>query len=149
MTTDISAVRVLRCRSGALEWAVADASLCEVAPWSPVTRIPGAAAGVLGLANLRGELLVVLDGRALLGQPADQPPCALLVVEAGGRRLAVAVDAVDDLHHVPLEAFSLAAPEPGVPAAMVISRGVADRPFLLVDVDALAEPALPARAGPA
>jgi len=149
MTTDITAVRVLRCRSGALEWAVADASLCEVAPWAPVTRIPGAAPGVLGLANLRGELLVVLDGRALLGQPAADPPAALLVVEAGGRRLAVGVDAVDDLHRVPMESFTLAAPEPGVPAAVVVSRGVADGPFLLVDVDALAEPALPARSGPA
>lgn len=149
MISDVTAVRVLRCRSGALEWAVAESALREVAPWSPVTRIPGAPDSVLGLANLRGELLVVLDSRRLLGQPAAEPPGALIVVDAGGRRVALGVDAVDDLHLIPMDALGLATPEPGVPEGAVVSRGVADRPFLLVDVEALVAPVLPGRAGPA
>jgi glycolate oxidase iron-sulfur subunit len=89
MISDVTAVRVLRCRSGALEWAVAEAALREVAPWSPVTRIPGAPDSVLGLANLQGELVVVLDSRRLLGQPAPEPPGAMILVDAGGRRVAL------------------------------------------------------------
>jgi len=149
MTTDVTGVRVLRCRSGSVEWAVAEPDAREVVAAVPATRIPGAPDGVIGVANLRGALLTVLDTRRLLGQPAGAEPGAMILVEVGGRRVALAVDAVDDLYTVPMEAFSLAPAVGGVPAEVVISQGRADRPFLLLDVEALIAPIFLARPGQA
>jgi chemotaxis signal transduction protein len=142
--TDVTALRVLRCRSGALEWALADSAVREVAAMVPLARIPGAAAAVLGLGNLRGTMVTVVDTRRLLGQAADGPPVAVVVVEAGGRRVGLAVDEVDDLHHVPMDAFELATGTPGIPDGVIISRGRIDRPFLLMDPEALLAPLFPA-----
>ncbi|HUG28705.1 MAG TPA: chemotaxis protein CheW [Gemmatimonadales bacterium] len=142
--TDVTALRVLRCRSGGLEWALADNTVREVAAMVPLARIPGAAAAVLGLGNLRGTMVTVVDTRRLLGQAADGPPVAVVVVEAGGRRVGLAVDEVDDLHQVPMDAFELAQGAPGVPDGVIISRGRIDRPFLLLDPEALLAPLFPA-----
>lgn len=139
--TEASALRVLRCRSGALEWAVVDSLVHEVAAAVPLARIPGAPPAVLGLGNLRGALLTVVDTRRVLGQPTGEAPGAMVVVEAGGRRVALAVDEVDDLHVVPGEAFALVTATPaGVPEGIIISQGRADRPFLLLDPEAMLAP---------
>lgn len=147
MTTDVTGLRVLRCRSGRIEWAVAEAAVREVARPGPVVRIPGAPAAILGLANHRGAALTVVDARRLLGQPDTSPPEGLVIVTTDGRRVGLAVDEVDDLHLVPMDAFSLAGSVPGVPPAALISRGHADQSFLLLDVDALLAPLFPAPEG--
>lgn len=138
--SDASTLRVLRCRSGAVEWALADALVREVTPPVPLARIPGTPPAVLGVGNLRGTLSAVVDTRQLLGQPADEPAGALVVVEASGRRVALAVDEVDDLHLVPLEEFALAEAPAGVPEGFIISEGRTDRPFLLLDPEAMLAP---------
>lgn len=142
--SDVTALRVLRCRSGGLEWAVADSTVREVTDMVPLARIPGAGAAVLGLGNLRGAMVTVVDTRRLLGQAADGPPVAVVVVEVGGRRVGLAVDEVDDLHQVPMEAFELAPDRLGLPDGVIISRGRIDRPFLLMDPEALLAPLFPA-----
>lgn len=143
MTTEDSALRVLRCRSGALDWAVEERAVREVAAPLPLVRLPGAPAAVLGLGNLRGVLVTVVDAGRLLGQPAVPRPKALVVVEVAGRRVALGVDEVDDLHRVPLDDFALAGAVAGVPEGVIISRGQLDRPFLLLDPEALVAPLFP------
>lgn len=142
--TDVTALRVLRCRSGRLEWALADSAVREVAAMVPLARIPGAPAAVLGLGNLRGAMVTVVDTRRLLGQAGDGELAAVVVIEAGGRRVGLAVDEVDDLYHVPMEAFELSRGAPGVPDGVIISQGRIDRPFLLMDPEALLAPLFPA-----
>lgn len=146
MTTEDSALRVLRCRSGALEWAVEERVVREVSAPVPVVRLPGAPPAVLGLANLRGILVTIVDTGRLLGQPPLPRPKALVVVEVMGRRVALGVEEVDDLHRVPVDDFSLAGAVAGVPEGVIISRGQLDRPFLLVDTEALVAPLFPAAA---
>ena len=66
----------------------------EVLPAGPTARLPGAPPHVLGLLNVRGRVLTVLDlGRRLdpAGGGALGP---LLVVEADGRAAGCRVDAV-------------------------------------------------------
>ena len=72
-----------------------------------VTTVPGAPAHVLGLANLRGALLPVLDLRAHLQLPAPwrEGPVKALVTEHASMQVAIALDAV-----VGLEAFDDALP---------------------------------------
>lgn len=140
MSADGATLRVLRCRSGGVEWALPEESLREVAPVSPAARVPGTAAAVLGMVNLRGSLLMAIDSRALLGEPTGTEPGALVVVDAGGRKVALAVDLVDDLEVVPidrLEPVPLGLP---VPPGAAIALVRAPRPMLILDADALVRP---------
>jgi chemotaxis signal transduction protein len=94
---------------------------------------------VEGLVNVRGGLLTVTDGHALLGRvarPGDEG--AILVLDIAGRRFGLAVGQV--LAFVELAPGSIASREelPGVDPALV--RAVAaqdDRHFILLDIDAL------------
>ncbi len=140
MTTEGSGIRVLRCRSGAIEWAIRVEALREIAPGSAAARVPGAPAAVLGVVNVRGSLLVALDTRVFLGQPAAGGPGPLVVVEVGGRRLALSVDEVDDLETVAIALLEPAEPPAEMPAGGVIALVREDRPFLLLDIEALAAP---------
>jgi chemotaxis signal transduction protein len=140
MMSEGSTVRVLRCRSGALEWAITEVALREVLPAGPAARIPGTVGAVRGLGNVRGMLLTVLDAGLILGQPVGAPDAALVVVEVAGRRVALAVDEVDDLYPIPIESLEPAAPVAGVPERAVIARVEGSRPFLLLDVETLVAP---------
>jgi len=89
--------------------------------------------------NVRGALLVSIDTRALLGQsPGDL--VSLVVVEVAGRRLALAVDEVEDLQVVPIEALEPADRSAGLPEGSVIALVREARPFLLLDIEALVAP---------
>lgn len=62
----------------------------------PLTRIPLAPREVRGVFDLRGDVLPVLDTRALLDLP-EQDPKVLLVVHSRDRRLALTADRVDSI----------------------------------------------------
>jgi len=53
-----------------------------------ITPLPGAAVGVRGLTNLRGEVVSVIDLREVLGWPAPENPTArrMLVIQDGNRQ---------------------------------------------------------------
>ena len=58
----------------------------EVVSFDWVTPVPGAAAGILGIVNLRGRILTAIDLRAVLGlEPAaaDSPGLHVIVRAAG------------------------------------------------------------------
>jgi purine-binding chemotaxis protein CheW len=85
----------------ALHFAIGDdhlelpaSSVCEVARPPRISALPGAAAAVLGVANLRGAIIPVISGRALLGLPAaeQRPETVVVIVERGQRKLALLVD---------------------------------------------------------
>jgi len=67
------------------------------------TVVPLAPSHVMGMTNLRGAIIPIVDLRVLLGLPARVGTVHALVVEANGVRVALAVDrvvgveALDDL----------------------------------------------------
>jgi len=70
----------------------------EVLPLPRTTRLPGASKSVIGLMNLRGHVVTVVDGSMLLhGVPCDRRTAAVLVVDAGPRGVGFAIDAVSDV----------------------------------------------------
>ena len=95
--TSLAPSRVLVARIAGESYALSVRTVREVLPLPELARIPGLAAAVLGLANVRGALVTVADARVLLGVSADTPPAALVVVQALGRTLGLAVDEVLDL----------------------------------------------------
>ena len=68
----------------------------EVQPFAAYTRLPGTPSFVVGLVNMRGRLLTVLDIRPLLNlTPAPpQPGASLLILSAGGVDIGLLADTV-------------------------------------------------------
>jgi purine-binding chemotaxis protein CheW len=66
----------------------------EVAAPGDMAAVPRSRPEMLGVRNLRGQILPVFDLALLLGVPRTAPPSRLLVVEAGGRQAGFAVDDV-------------------------------------------------------
>ncbi len=77
----------------------------EIIPFRPATRLPGAPPHVLGLVNVRGTIVTVIDLARRIDPSA--PPTtsgSIVLVPTGGARLAgVAVDQVLDVRHVVVE----------------------------------------------
>jgi len=113
----------------------------EIVPTPTVTRLPGAPGWVVGLLNLRGRVVTVVD----LAQRMGLPPGAgasIVVLELEGRMLGVRVDAVrsvanaEDATVEPVEAARAA---DGLVAGMVrLAEGAA----ALVDASAFARSVL-------
>lgn len=78
----------------------------EIRGWTPVTAVPETPPHVLGVLNLRGAIVPVIDLRARLGWPtvaetATTVIVVLTVIGANGRRdFGLVVDAVSDVTHL-------------------------------------------------
>jgi purine-binding chemotaxis protein CheW len=66
----------------------------EVADLGDVTAVPGSRPEMLGVRNMRGQILPVVDLALLLGLPRAAPPGRLLVAQAGGHQAGFAIDEV-------------------------------------------------------
>jgi purine-binding chemotaxis protein CheW len=95
-----SRLRLLLWRAGATRCAAPIERLREVLPALPLTVLPGAPGPVLGVANVRGTLVTVVDGRRIIGESESAVPDATILVDLGGRSVGLAVDSVEDLVEV-------------------------------------------------
>jgi purine-binding chemotaxis protein CheW len=99
----------VRVHLGRERYAVPIGNVREVADVGEVAPVPGAPAGVLGVRNLRGQVLPVIDLAAVLGVAAEGPR-RLLVAEDGDRRAGLAVDLVTDVETLPTAEEEASAP---------------------------------------
>ncbi len=81
----------------------------EILVPGPLTPAPGAPPGVLGLTQVRGHALPVVDLAARLGFGATAltPDRRLVVVSAGNETAALLVDSVDEVAIIPAGDFEL------------------------------------------
>jgi purine-binding chemotaxis protein CheW len=82
-------------------YAVPVSSVREVIRVGRLTPIPGAPPAVVGITNVRGEILPVLDAGALLGRSLGGK-ASIVVVEADGIRAGLAVGELFDVVSLPL-----------------------------------------------
>lgn len=120
--------------------AVEADAVAEVLGARPVTRVPLAPAGVLGLVQLRGRIVPILDPAVRLGLPAppDRRAATLLVLRlAADEWFGLAVEEVLDVIDVPAAAIEhpTAADEPH--GAFVGVFSTPDRLVHIVDHDRL------------
>jgi purine-binding chemotaxis protein CheW len=90
----------VRVRVADEHYALAVEDVLEVAELGDVTPVPGAGAAVLGVRNLRGQVLPVVD----LATVFDLPPAQserIVIAERGGLRAGLAVDAVAGVEELP------------------------------------------------
>lgn len=95
----------------------------EIIPIRRTTRLPGAPAHVLGLINLRGSVVTVIDlVRRFGAQAADPVDGSIIIVDHGSRTVGLAVDAMRDVQGVEAQAVDTghdAVAAAGVPAQVV------------------------------
>jgi purine-binding chemotaxis protein CheW len=82
-------------------YALPVSEVLEVADYAGVARVPGAAVAVLGVRNLRGAVLPVVDLATVLGLPRSGAPARVVVAEQGGRTAGLAVDSVTGVEVLP------------------------------------------------
>jgi purine-binding chemotaxis protein CheW len=117
----------------------------EIRGWSAVTKIPHAPAHVLGVLNLRGSIVPIVDLRMRFAlKHAEYTAVTVIivmsVVTAGGRRdFGVVVDGVSDVVDVNVDDIK-PAPELGTRGLTDYLLGlvsVAERMVVLLDIDRL------------
>ena len=146
--SDGGTVRLLVFRVGALAFAAAAESVREILPRLEPTRIPGAPAVVLGLVNVRGSLVTVVEGWRALGQAAPDGEArdgTTVVLEvAGGRKVVgFTVDEVIDFLSVGGETLERRQALPGLDPRFVRAVGRRNgQLFVVLDTDALLTPIL-------
>ena len=104
--TPQAAVQYLGFRLAGEEYATDILHVQEIKCWDGVTRLPHAPSFVLGVINLRGSIVPVIDLRLrLLGGPAAfDAATAVVVVQVAGTRghriVGLVVDAVTRVHDI-------------------------------------------------
>jgi len=123
--------------------AVDAGAVREILAASEPTRIPGTQAAVLGLVNVRGTLVPVIDAAAAVGL-ASNGAGTLVLVDRGSKPVALAVEEVLDLITVSSAALDDHASLPGVRPDLVRAVGsTGGISFVQLAIDALLEPLLP------
>jgi chemotaxis signal transduction protein len=87
----------VRVRVGSEAYALPVEHVLEVAELGAVTPMPGAPTEVLGVSNLRGQIVPVIDLSFVFGIGRTDKPRRLLVAEAAGRRAGFAIDEVNEV----------------------------------------------------
>ena len=117
----------------------------EIRGWSPVTRIPQSPAHVLGVLNLRGSIVPIVDLRMRFNlERAEYNAVTVIIVlsvqsSTGRRDFGVVVDGVSDVVDVN-KAEVRPAPELGSATATEYILGlvpVSERMVVLLDIDCL------------
>jgi purine-binding chemotaxis protein CheW len=107
-----------------------------------ITPVPDSGASILGVINLRGKIIPVVDLRLKFGVEAGafNDRTCIVVVDledgTGGRQVGAIVDAVSEVSQIPLSDIE-PAPELGFLAGSSFIRGMAklkDRVVILLDI---------------
>jgi purine-binding chemotaxis protein CheW len=122
----------------------------EIRGWAPVTHIPQSPAHVLGVLNLRGSIVPIVDLRVRFSLAADFTPLTVIIVisirtPAGRKECGLVVDSVSDVVDLDASRLKPAPTLSGTGAAGFI-KGLAtfdDRMLILLDVDDLVSGDLP------
>jgi purine-binding chemotaxis protein CheW len=100
----------VRVRVADEDYALPVTDVLEVADIGDITPVPGARNAVIGLKNLRGTVITVVDLAAVMELAAMQPRQRIVVAEEGGRHVALAVDSVVGVEPVPKPSETVESP---------------------------------------
>ncbi|TFL16720.1 chemotaxis protein CheW [Jannaschia formosa] len=94
-------MELLTFQCGGRAFAVDIMAVREIRSWSAPTPLPHAPPFMLGMVNLRGSVLPVMDLAARLGErpTADSPRNVIIVIQQGMRVHGLLVEAVSDIVH--------------------------------------------------
>lgn len=126
-------------RIGELEVALSAQALERVVPWPErLAPHPSPVPWLLGLFELGGQPLPLVDGHRLLGLPAGEGERRIAVIRQGGGRFGLAIDGVVDLLGLADDVIVRLQGAPGRLLGRVYLRPDSGRLVHLLDLDALA-----------
>lgn len=107
---------------GTINFLVAERIRSEVVQTPAISLLPHCPEWLLGLMNLRGNLVPVIDLRSLCGEGPSRRPATVLVLDSGEKAVAIPIDTL------PVALTDLAALDdmPPLPPSL---QGHADRAF--------------------
>ena len=91
----------VRVRVANEDYALSVDDVLEVSELGEVTPVPGAPAAVLGLGNLRGNVIAVVDLAVLLGLAGQPKQDRIVITAQAGRQAALAVDSIVGVEELP------------------------------------------------
>ena len=123
------------------EYGIDILAVREIRGWTPVTRIPQSPPYLLGVLNLRGAIVPVLDLRLRFGvqREAYTDTTVTVIVAVDGRNFGIVVDAVSDVLDA-ADSEVRPVPDMGTTVDTEYLRGligVGERMVLLLDIDRL------------
>ncbi len=126
------------------EYGVDILSVREIRGWSRVTRIPQTPAYLLGVLNLRGAIVPVMDLRLRFGmeREAYDDSTVVIIVAVAERLFGIVVDAVSDVADIDPAAIK-PVPDMGAIVDTRYLKGLAthvERMVMLLDVEKLMRP---------
>ncbi len=94
-----AAVDIIAFRLHDQEFCVQTTTIREIRGWAPCTPIPHAPRSVLGVMNLRGSVIPIIDLANKLGMPSTEgnERCAIVVAEVHDAVIGLVVDRVSDI----------------------------------------------------
>ena len=119
--------------------------LKEIRGWSPVTRLPHSPPAVLGVLNLRGVVVPIIDLRLRFGMSAAEfTPLTVIIVMSlrtarGDQEYGIVVDKVMDVVDIAPDQVK-PTPATGVAAAADVIEGIAtvdEQMLILLDAERL------------
>jgi len=119
--------------------------LKEIRGWSPVTRLPHAPPAVLGVLNLRGVVVPIIDLRLRFGLASAEFTAITVIIvlslrtDAGDREYGIVVDKVMDVVDVAADQVK-ATPATGAAVASEVIEGIAtvdERMLVRLDAERL------------
>jgi purine-binding chemotaxis protein CheW len=139
-----AAREVLTLRLGAEEYGIDILRVQEIRSFERPTRIANAPPHLLGVTNLRGVIVPIVDLRVRFCLSAEfDPGTVTIVLNIGGRTVGIVVDAVSDVLALSPEQIK-PAPELGnaidashLVGLATVRQGDADRMLILVDIEQL------------
>ncbi len=131
-------------RLGAEEYGIAILQVQEIRGYEAPTRLVGAPALVLGVLNLRGVIVPVVDLRARFGMASNVGALTVTVVlNVGGHTVGAVVDAVSDVIALGVEQirpaphFNSRVGAADITGIGSIRQGERERMLVLLDIEGL------------
>lgn len=126
------------------EYGVDILSVREIRCWSRVTRIPQTPAHLLGVLNLRGAIVPIMDLRLRFGLERESygESTVVIIVAIAERLFGMVVDAVSDVIDIDADAIK-PVPDMGAVVDTRYLKGLAtheERMVMLLDVEKLMRP---------
>jgi len=102
----VSELHVL-CRVADADYVLPAADVLQMESFAGATKVPGAAAEVAGLVQIRGRVVPVLDLRVVFGFPTIEPTInsRVVVMNHGERTIGLLVDSAREVLKIPAADF--------------------------------------------
>ncbi len=135
---DEALAQMLLFRVGGELFAIALGACEELLEWPGVERVAGMPPDALGVFTLRGQLVSIYSPERVLGVQRTRDEGVALVIQARGKRMALALDDADEVIAVDMEDLRRPAPRDAADGLLLGIARHGEELVAVVDVEALA-----------